>query len=120
LKLSTTNLRAGDPLTSEVDVKNTSQREGDEVVELYLSFPKSSIAPIRALRAFSRINLAPGETRHVQFTLDARALSEVNKDGDRVVAEGNYRIFLGGGQPGAAAKDVEAEFRVRGEQTLPE
>lgn len=120
LKLSTTKLKAGDSLTAEADVKNTSPHEGDEVVELYLSAPKSPIAPIRALRDFIRINLAAGETRHVQFTLDARALSEVNEVGDRVVAEGNYRISLGGGQPGTIAKDVEAGFRVKGRQKLPE
>jgi beta-glucosidase len=120
LKLSTTKLRAGDPVTAEADVTNTSQREGDEVVEVYLSFPKSSIAPICALRAFTRVNLAPGETRHVQFTLDARALSEVTEKGDRIVAKGNYRIFLGAGQPGTAAKGLEADFRIEGQQKLPE
>jgi beta-glucosidase len=120
LKLSTSRLKAGDPLTAEAEVKNTSQLEGDEVVELYLSFPKSSIAPIRALRAFTRIHLTPGETRHVRFTIDARDLSEVNRKGDRMVAQGHYRIFLGGGQPGTVAQGVEAEFRVKGRQKLPE
>jgi beta-glucosidase len=120
LKLSTTKLKAGDPLTVEADVKNTSQREGDEVVELYLVFPKSSLAPNCALRAFTRVNLAPGEFKHVQFTLDARGLSEVNTAGDRIVAKGHYQIFLGGGQPGTVAKDVKAEFQVEGRQKLPD
>ena len=120
LKLSTAKLKAGDPLSAEADVRNTSQREGDEVVELYLVFPKSSIAPSSALRAFTRVNLAPGETRHVQLTLDPRDLSEVTAKGDRVIAKGNYQLFLGGGQPGTVAKDVKAEFRVKGRQGLPE
>ena len=120
LRLSTTSLKAGDSLVAEADVRNTSRRQADEVVEVYLSFPKSSIAPVCALRAFTRISLAPGENRRVQFTLDARALSEVNELGDRVVAKGNYRIFLGPGQPGTVAKDVEAEFRVKDQQKLPD
>jgi beta-glucosidase len=120
LEISSTTIKAGDPLTAEADVKNTSRLEGGEVVELYLSFPKSSISPIRALRAFTRIDLMPGETRRVQFRLDARDLSEVNQKGDRVVTRGKYRIFLGGGQPGTVAKGVEAEFRVKGRQKLPE
>ena len=120
LKLSTKKLKAGDPLTVEADVENTSRREGDEVVELYLVFPKSPMAPNCALRAFTRINLAAGETRQVQFTLDARDLSEVNKNGDRVVAKGRFQIFFGGGQPGTGAKDVKTEFRVEGRQKLPE
>ncbi len=79
LKLSAAKLRAGNPLTAETDVKNTSPREGDEVVELYLSFPQSPIAPIRALRGFTRVHLAAGETKHVELTLNPRDLSEVNE-----------------------------------------
>jgi len=120
LKLSATKLKAGDSLNVEADVRNVSQREGDEVVELYLSFPKSSIAPIRALRGFTRVSLAAGDTRHVHFVLDARDLSEVNKKGDRIVAAGSYRISVGGGQPGTAAPHVEANFKIKGSQRLPE
>jgi beta-glucosidase len=120
LKLSTTNLKAGDSLSVDADIRNVSQREGDEVVELYLSFPKSPIAPIRALRAFERIPLGSGETKHVHFTLDARDLSEVNEKGDRIVAEGAYRISVGGSQPGNGAPLAEAEFRIAGIQRLPE
>jgi beta-glucosidase len=120
LKLSSTKLNAGDPLTVEADVKNTSQREGEEVVELYLSFPKSSVAPIRALRAFTRIQLAAGETKHVQLTLGARDLSEVNESGDRIITEGNYQIHLGGGQPGTGAAGTDAAFRITGQQKLPD
>ena len=82
LKLSTTKLSAGDPLTVEADVKNASNREGDEVVELYLSFPKSPSSPIHALRGMTRLHLGSGETQHVQFTLDARGLS-AGKQGRR-------------------------------------
>jgi len=120
LKLSTTNLKAGDSLSVDADVRNVSQREGDEVVELYLSFPKSPVAPIRALRGFTRMPLGAGETKHVHFTLDARDLSEVNEKGDRIVAEGAYRISVGGSQPGKVAPLAEAEFRVAGIQRLPE
>jgi beta-glucosidase len=120
LKLSTTNLKAGDSLSLDADVRNVSQREGDEVVELYVSFPKSPVAPIRALRGFERVPLGAGETKHVHFTLDARDLSEVDEKGDRIVADGAYRISVGGSQPGTAAPLAEAEFRITGAQKLPE
>jgi beta-glucosidase len=120
LKLSRTNLKAGDSLSVDADVKNVSQREGDEVVELYVSFPKSPVAPIRALRGFMRVPLGAGETKHVHFTLDARDLSEVNEKGDRIVADGTYRISVGGSQPGNGAPLAEAEFRIAGIQRLPE
>ncbi len=120
LKLSATQLKAGDPLRVDADVKNVSLRKGDEIVELYLSFPKSPIAPIRALRGFMRVQVAAGETKHVHFTLDARDLSMVNEKGDRLVATGTYRISVGGGQPGTASAHAEQEFRIEGQQELPE
>ncbi len=120
LKLSASTLNAGDPLGVEAEVKNISERDGDEVVELYLSFPKSPYSPTHALRGATRIYLASGETQHVHFTLDARDLSEVDSNGDRVVAAGSYRISVGGGQPGTAAPQVGSEFAISGEQRLPE
>jgi beta-glucosidase len=66
------------------------------------------------------VPLGAGETKHVHFTLDARDLSEVNEKGDRIVAEGAYRISVGAGQPGTVAPSAEAEFRIAGMQRLPE
>ncbi len=120
LKLSSGSLTAGDPLTVEVDVKNTSQRAGDEVVELYLNFPKLPGAPRRALRAFTRVRLEAGELRHVQLMLQPRDLSYVNESGVRQVAAGDYVIAIGGGQPGTAAAQVETRLSIHGEQSLPE
>jgi len=120
LRLSAVNLNAGDSLTVEADVKNVSARQGDEVAELYLSFPKSAVAPIHALRGFTRVSVGAGETKHVHFTLDARGLSEVNDKGDRVVVKGAYRVSIGGGQPGTGTPVAEAEFKIKGEQKLSE
>ncbi len=120
LKLSNSGLPAGDPLTVEVDVKNTSQRAGDEVVELYLNFPKLPGAPRRALRGFTRVRLEAGALRHLQMTLQPRDLSYVNESGARLIAAGDYVISVGGGQPGTAASQAETRLSIRGEQQLPE
>jgi len=120
LKLSAKELNAGESLGVEVDAKNTSDREGDEVAELYLNFPKSPGAPLRALRGFTRIHLAAGEARHLTFTLLARDLSHVNETGDRIVAKGTYIVNVGGGQPGTSAPGAQGSFAIRGEQKLPE
>ncbi len=120
LKLSSSSLSAGDPLTVEVDVKNTSQRVGDEVVQLYLNFPKLPGAPLRALRGFTRVRLEPGELRHVQLVVQPRDLSYVNESGARLVTAGDYVISVGGGQPGTAAAQVETRLSIRGQQQLPE
>jgi beta-glucosidase len=120
LQLSATKLKAGEPLSVEADVKNVSQRDGDEVVELYLSFPKSPEAPIHALRGFTRLSLVAGESKHIHFTLDSRDLSEVNKKGDRIVAKGSHRISVGGGQPETTGPQTEAAFRITGNLKLPD
>jgi beta-glucosidase len=120
LKLSSPELDAGNPLSVDVDVKNASPISGDEVVELYVNFPKLAGAPVRALRGFSRVHLEAGETRHVTLALQPRDLSYVNEAGDRMVGVGEYVISAGGGQPGTVAAPAEARLSIRGEQKLPE
>jgi beta-glucosidase len=120
LKLSSAELPAGDPLSVEVDVKNASPRPGDEVVELYVNFPKLPGTPLRALRGMTRVHLDAGEQRHVKLTLQPRDLSYVNEAGDRIVGAGDYVITVGGGQPGTGAAQAETHLSIRGEQPLPE
>lgn len=119
LKLSSTELNAGSSLEVDADVRNTSQRDGDEVAELYLTFPKSEDAPIRALRGFTRVQIPGGETRHIHFVLGPRDLSEVNDAGDRIIAPGDYTISVGGAQPGSGLPVVESHFTITGTKTLP-
>jgi beta-glucosidase len=117
LKLSSAQIKAGDPLTVEADLTNTGKRQGEEVVEFYLSAPQGGGAPLRELRSFDRVNLQPGETRHLTFTLDPAHLSEVDHDGVRAVQAGSYTIYLGGGQPGRSA-GVEGQFAISGRQVV--
>jgi beta-glucosidase len=111
---------AGDPLTAEVTVTNTGKREGDEVAQLYLSFPNVPGAPLRALRGFKRVHLNPGESQRVRFELKDRDLSMVSEAGEPIVADGAYTLSIGGGQPNTSAPAVMGTFRVMGTKTLPE
>jgi beta-glucosidase len=111
---------AGDPLTAEVTVTNTGKREGDEVAQLYLSFPNVPGAPLRALRGFKRVHLNPGESKRVRFELKDRDLSMVSDAGEPIVADGAYTLSIGGGQPNTGAPTVTGTFRVTGTKTLPE
>jgi beta-glucosidase len=120
LKLPSGAIKAGDPLHTEVTVKNTGEREGDEVVQLYLSFPNVQGAPLKALRGFERVHLNAGESKTVVFDLKGRDLSMVSADGQPMVAPGTYKISVGGGQPGTEAKTVNGTFSIRGEANLPE
>ncbi len=120
IKLSNSSMQAGDPLSVEVDVKNTGSRDGDEVVELYVTFPKLAGAALRALRGFERVHFKAGEQQHVTLSLSPRDLSYVNEAGDRLVAAGDYVITVGGGQPGTQAPHADAHLTITGEQKLPE
>jgi beta-glucosidase len=117
LKLSPAHVKAGDSLTVEADVTNIGKRRGDEVVELYLRGPQAGGAPLRTLRSIDRVNLQPGETRHVAFTLDPARLSEVDEAGTTAMQAGSYTIFVGGGQPGQGA-GVQGQFSISGRQVL--
>ena len=99
-------------------MKNTSQAKATKWWKLYLSFPQSPSAPLRALRGFSRIHVAAGETQHVHFILSPRDLSEVN-EAETDSCRWRLSITVGGGQPGTAST-TESRVSVHGEQKLPE
>ena len=121
LKLSTENLKAGDSLTVEADVRNTGALAGDEVSELYLVPPQSPIAPRQALAGFQRLSLNPGESRHITFHLDPRTLSQVDGKGTRAVTPGNYGLSLGSSQPGGdqGTTSISTPFTITGTKELP-
>jgi beta-glucosidase len=94
---------AGAPVAVSVEVTNAGKVVADEVVQLYVTDREASgPVPLRALKGFERVSLAPGEKRAVRFTLDERAFSLVGKDGQRVVEPGRFTIAVGGKQPGLA------------------
>ena len=109
-----------DPVRAEVTVTNSGKFSGDEVVQLYLNFPDVPGAPLRALRGFQRVHLEPGASQKVQFELQPRDLSMVTEAGEIVVPEGEFKLSIGGGQPGAGAPYVAQTFRVSKRLILPE
>jgi len=119
LRLSSEKLQAGQPLTVEADVRNTAGISADEVAELYLEYPQSPGVPLRALKGFERVHLAPGETRHVAFKLNPRDLSQVTEKGEHRIMPGSYTVFVGGSQPTEGAHGLEAKLQITGEVKLP-
>ncbi len=120
LSLPASPLAAGKPMTAEVTVTNTGKVAGDEVAQLYLSFPDVAGAPIRALRGFQRLYLDPGQSERVHFDLKPRDLSMVTEAGEPIIPEGKYSVSIGGGQPNTGAPTVEGTFEVKGSFVLPE
>jgi beta-glucosidase len=120
LRLPKKTINAGDPLTANVTVSNTGKVAGDEVVQLYLSFPNVAGAPLRALRGFQRVHLKAGESQKVNFELKDRDLSMVTEAGEPIIAEGEYSVSIGGGQPNTGAPAAAGKFQVKGRKVLPE
>jgi len=113
-------VKAGQPLPVEVTVTNTGHRAGDEVAEVYLSFPDVKGAPLRALRAFQRVHLEAGASQKLHFDLAPRDLSMVTEAGDPIIAPGQYTVYVGGGQPHTGVAVVTHTFHVDGQLALPE
>lgn len=101
-------------------VRNVGARAGDEVAQLYLTFPDSAGVPRLALRGFQRVHLAPGERRELVFRLSPRDLSSVSPEGQVRVLGGEYRVYVGGGQPGSGLPTVSATFAIGKTSELPE
>ena len=96
LRLSASSIRARDPLSVSVDVRNSGDRMGDEVVQLYVRDDVASVEePVKSLKGFRRITLQPGETRTVTFKLGPEALSLYDTRMRRVVEPGSFTVFVG-------------------------
>jgi len=95
-QLSAAKIEAGDSVNVTVSVKNTGKVAGDEVVQLYLHDVVSSVTrPIKELKGFRRVTLAPGESKTIQFTLDREAFALWNQDMKRVVEPGAFEVMVG-------------------------
>ncbi|WP_420144089.1 glycoside hydrolase family 3 N-terminal domain-containing protein [Sphingobium sp.] len=95
-RLSSSRIGVGGSVTVEVDVRNAGDRAGDEVVQLYVHDRQASVTrPIRELKGFERITLAPGETRTVRMPLGPEAFSLWNLDMQEVVEPGLFDIMVG-------------------------
>jgi beta-glucosidase len=113
-------VNAGNPVEADVTVTNTGKRAGDEVVQVYLKFPAVKGAPLIALRGFQRIHLEPGASQKVHFELKDRDLGMVTEEGNPIIAQGDYMISIGGGQPDTGAPGVNGHFHIEDQIDLPE
>ena len=108
--LASTPASAGKPVVMVgVDVKNTGSVAGTEVVQLYIRNTGASVEqPVRELKGFARVTLAPGEQKHVEFPLGFDELSFYNAEIKQTVEPTTYKIWVGG----SSLADAETSFQL--------
>ena len=114
LGISPAEIKSGESVSVSVEVENTGSVAGDEVVQLYLTDVEASQpVPRLQLQGFARVRLAPGEKQTVSFTLTPAQMSFAGGDGQWILEPGEFRVWVGGGQPGfRAANGVESIFTI--------
>ncbi len=95
LSINKEKISKSDELVISVDVKNVGDLKGKEVVQLYITDVYASITPeVKSLKRFTKIELSPGETKIVKFTITKDDLGFVNEDNNWVVEEGDFEIMI--------------------------
>jgi beta-glucosidase len=123
--VSSARIAPTENVTVSATVENAGTREGDEVVQVYVTDLAASVrVPIRSLAGAERVHLKPGERRVVKFTLEPRQLAVITNDGRTVVEPGDFKITIGGKQPGFTGPAdantttfIEGRFSVTGPAT---
>ena len=123
--VSSPRVSPADKVTVSATVENAGTREGDEVVQLYVTDVEASVrVAIRSLAGVERIHLKPGERRVIKFTIEPRQLAVITDDGRTVVEPGDFKVTIGGKQPGftgtadaATTSFIEGRFSVTGTPT---
>jgi len=100
------SLKAGEELSISVEVKNTGKRDGEEVVEVYLSRPDSAspVNPLRWLAAYQRLFLRAGEKQKITLTIRPQELATYDAEGNRIIETGKLIVSVGGQQPGFSGR----------------
>jgi len=95
-------------VTVGVDVRNTGSVAGTEVVQLYIRNTAASVEqPVRELKGFARVTLAPGEQKHVEFPLGFDELNFYNAEIKRTVEPTTYKILVGGSSLATAETSLQ-------------
>jgi beta-glucosidase len=118
LRISASEILAAEGLVVEVDVTNSGDRLGDEVVQLYISDVEASVLMAeKQLKGFERISLEPGETKTVRFQLEADAMAFWDVDRKAWFVEaGQFEVMVGG----ASDKlPLTADFTVKSDYVMP-
>jgi len=107
LRLSAKEIRRDEKITVSVDIKNTGDRTGSEIVQLYIHDEQASIArPVKELKGFAKIKLEPGELKTLSFTIHTEQLILYDRNMKPVIEPGTFKIMVG-----ASSEDIRLTNR---------
>ena len=109
IEVSDTEIPLGESLTLRAMVRNEGAVEAEEVVQLYVRDLVGQVTrPVRELKGFRRVRLAPGESRTVSFELSAQDLAFHGRDMRPITEPGAFHAWIGG----SSDADLQAEFSI--------
>ncbi len=109
LRLSSPQLRSGEALAVSVEITNTGRIAADEVAQLYVRDLVGNVTrPVRELKGFQRVRLAPGEKTTVTFRLDSGDLAFYGRDNTLMTEPGDFQLWVGG----SSEAELRAAFRL--------
>ncbi|ADR20168.1 glycosyl hydrolase [Marivirga tractuosa] len=110
IELSKSSLSEDESITVSVNVKNTSNRDGREVVQLYIQDLVADETPmVKSLKAFQKVMINAGESVKVEFSINPQMLSYYKSNGDLSLEKGDFRVFIGGN----SSVEEHKEFKLK-------
>ncbi|MCR9063805.1 MAG: glycoside hydrolase family 3 C-terminal domain-containing protein [Cytophagales bacterium] len=108
LKLSKKSINQNESVTVTVNIKNTSQVDGTEIVQLYIrDLVAQPIRPVKELKDFTRVDIPAGQSRTVSFELPATKLSFYDENGNTLLQKGAFKVFVGKNSDDVLEADLE-------------
>jgi len=108
LKLNKSSYSLNEDVIVSVEVTNTGELKGKEVVQLYIRDLVASVTrPVRELKGFELVELEKGETKKVSFTLNKETLGFYDNKGNVVLEPGDFEVFVGGSSHADLKKSFE-------------
>lgn len=109
IRVSANEISIGDEIVVSVELCNHGDIEADEVVQLYTRDLVGSLTrPVKELKGFQRVRMAPRETRTISFKLHTDELAFYGRDGKRTVEPGMFHVWIGG----SSDAEQRTEFRI--------
>ena len=97
------DLTSNDEIKVKVDIKNSGDREGKEIVQLYIRDEYCSVTrPVKELKAFKKVSLQPGESKTVELIVKLKDCGYYNNKGDYLLEPGSFKVMVG-----AASDDIK-------------